>query len=389
MLKYEQKFKKFKYDNSSLNYHNNKAIDQNQNRSNYYKEISKDNSKYKMKDLSYYSQLINSMNEELDNVNNNINIEEKKEDKLIELENNRQYLLEKNKKIEEQIKKLQNLSQKINCINDKSSCYNYSNNSQEEITKQNYSLFNTFDSNYNYSIDNQNNSVKYSNYSNITQDRNNYINIEDDSLEFFLDKNKNNLNNIHIYEDIHNYYNKKRNINNQEIKSGNNLNSKTSISSRNVNQQTNVISNYFNYIKKNKTYNNNRKKSHESLRMNIRYHKNNDNKLVKNRSKNSIISNKDKIKNKKCNNKNPNDLNDKFESIKIIINQLNSKNINKNTKNYLINKIKDLKKDFNFKISSLEKKYIDEINKKIRKIKKLEMENQNLKKKVTKIKSIV
>jgi hypothetical protein len=388
MLKYEQKFKKYKYDNSNLNYQNNRTIDPNQNNINYYKEISKDNSKYKMKDLTYYSQLINTMNEELDSVNNNLNIEENKEDKLLELENNRQYLLEKNNEIEEQIKKLQNLSQKINCINDKSSCYNNSNNSQEEIPKQNYSLFNTFDSNYNYSIDNQNNSVKYSNYSNITQDRNNYINIEDDSLEFFLDKNKNNSNNINIYEDIHNHYNKKRNITNQEIKNGNNLNSKASISSRNVNQ-ANVISNYFNYIKKNKTFNYNRKKSHESLRMNIRYHKNNDNKLIKNQSKNSIISNKDKIKEKKYNYKYQNELNDKFESIKIIINQLNNKNINKNTKNYLINKIKDLKNDYNFKISALENKYIEDTNKKTRRIKKLEIENQNLKKKVTKIKSIV
>lgn len=388
MLKYEQKLKKYKYDNSNLNYQNNRTIDPNQNNINYYKEISKDNSKYKMKDLKYYSQLINSMNEELESVNNNLNIEENKEDKLLELENNRQYLLEKNNEIEEQIKKLQNLSQKINCINDKSSCYNNSNNSQEEIPKQNYSLFNTFDSNYNYSIDNQNNSVKYSNYSNITQDRNNYINIEDDSLEYFLDKNKNNSNNINIYEDIHNHYNKKRNIINQEIKNGNNLNSKASISSRNVNQ-ANVISNYFNYIKKNKTFNHNRKKTYESLRMNIRYHKNNDNKLIKNQSKNSIISNKDKIKEKKYNYKYQNELNDKFESIKIIINQLNNKNINKNTKNYLINKIKDLKNDYNFKISALENKYIEDTNKKTRRIKKLEIENQNLKKKVTKIKSIV
>ncbi len=388
MLKYEQKFKKYKYENSNLNYQNNRTIDPNQNNINYYKEISKDNSKYKMKDLTYYSQLINTMNEELDSVNNNLNIEENKEDKLLELENNRQYLLEKNNEIEEQIKKLQNLSQKINCINDKSSCYNNSNNSQEEIPKQNYSLFNTFDSNYNYSIDNQNNSVKYSNYSNITQDRNNYINIEDDSLEYFLDKNKNNSNNINIYEDIHNHYNKKRNIINQEIKNGNNLNSKASISSRNVNQ-ANVISNYFNYIKKNKTFNHNRKKTYESLRMNIRYHKNNDNKLIKNQSKNSIISNKDKIKEKKYNYKYQNELNDKFESIKIIINQLNNKNINKNTKNYLINKIKDLKNDYNFKISALENKYIEDTNKKTRRIKKLEIENQNLKKKVTKIKSIV
>ena len=123
--------------------------------------------------------------------------------------------------------------------------------------------------------------------------------------------------------------------------------------------------------------------------MNIRYHKNNDNKLIKNQSKNSIISNKDKIKEKKYNYKYQNELNDKFESIKIIINQLNNKNINKNTKNYLINKIKDLKNDYNFKISALENKYIEDINKKIRRIKKLEIENQNLKKKVTKIKSIV
>ena len=123
--------------------------------------------------------------------------------------------------------------------------------------------------------------------------------------------------------------------------------------------------------------------------MNIRYHKNNDNKLIKNQSKNSIISNKDKIKEKKYNYKYQNELNDKFESITIIINQLNNKNINKNTKNYLINKIKDLKNDYNFKISALENKFIEDINKKIRRIKKLEIENQNLKKKVTKIKSIV
>ena len=45
--------------------------------------------------------------------------------------------------------------------------------------------------------------------------------------------------------------------------------------------------------------------------------------------------------------------------------------------------------DLNYKISLLEKKYIDDIRKKIKKINKLELENENLKKKVIKIKSIV
>ena len=86
---------------------------------------------------------------------------------------------------------------------------------------------------------------------------------------------------------------------------------------------------------------------------------------------------------------NKNDINVQFELIKKIINGLNSKNINKNNKNFLIDKINELQNDVDNKISSLEKKYNVDINKKLRKINKLENENIDLKKKVTKIKSIV
>ena len=112
--------------------------------------------------------------------------------------------------------------------------------------------------------------------------------------------------------------------------------------------------------------------------MNIKYNKTNEKNIIKYENKSSVIENK-----------NQNELNEKFEIIKNIINELNSKNINKTNKKYVIDKINDLQNDLNYKISLLEKKYIEDIRKKIKKINKLELENENLKKKVIKIKSIV
>ena len=385
-----------------------------------YKNMPKENSKNNhKKNMNYYNQLINSMNAELGIKNNDINVNlnnnnisqriksnnikniynykkniSEDNNKLIELENNKNFLMEKNKEIEEQIAKLQNLAKKVNFINEKNIYYNQNNQSQQENNShiKNYRSFNnTYDRNYNYSIDNQNNSIKcsnYSNFSNITQDRNNYIQIEDDSLEFFLDKNKNEANNIRLYEDINNYYNK------YCINDNNKIKSKISLSSRNI-RKNNLVSNYLNYIKKNKTFYR-RKNSPNSLRMNIRYNKDfgsiSTYKNENNENKSSIITKKNNDKNKKikkiCYN-NINDINQKIEIIKNIIKELNTKNICKNNKNFLLGKINDIQNDFNFKISLMEKKYNDAINKKIRRINKLEIENANLKKKVTKIKSIV
>ena len=80
---------------------------------------------------------------------------------------------------------------------------------------------------------------------------------------------------------------------------------------------------------------------------------------------------------------------DKFDLIKKIIMKMNNQNINKNTKNFLIDKINELQSDIKYKISSMEKKYKVEIDKKNKKINKLEKENNDLKNKVTQIKSIV
>ena len=363
-IKENKKYKKIKYNNKAYSiYRNSDLIGLKHIQNVDYKKISNENSKNnKIKDMDYYNQLIHSMNEEL-NIKNNDN-------KLKELENDKQFLLEKNKEIEEQIKKLQNITKKVNYIHKKNNYYNY-NNSQEVIPKMHYTFFN-YDGNYNYSMDNPNNSIKYSNYSNISQDRNNYIQIEDDSLEFFLDKNKNEKSNLQLYEDINNYYNKNNGINN-------NIKRNISFSSRNI-RQNNRISNYLNYIGKNKTFQRN-KRSHESLRMNLRYNKfkEKENRIMKKANQN----------NKMIKGNNKNDINVQFELIKKIINELNSKNINKNNKNFLIDKINELQNDVDNKISSLEKKYNVDINKKLRKINKLENENIDLKKKVTKIKSIV
>ena len=398
----DKNIKEFKCNNKNLLKQNYDLIGLKQNQSNF-KRISKENAKNnKINDVNYYNHIL--MNKEFENkemtINNNINKERNKirkntiyeneeikenNNKLIELENNKQFLLEKNKEIEEQIKKLQNLAKEVNYIHEKNNYYNNC-NSQEEIPKKYYPSFNNLDRNYNYSMDNQNNSIKhsnYSNYSNITQDKNNYIQIEDDSLELLLDKNKKELNNIFLYEDNNNYYNIISDKNN------NNGNKKILFSSRNINKN-NRVSNYLNYIRKNKTFNR-RKKSQESLRMNIKYNKTNDRNIIKYENKSSIIENKKdefKLENK-INNKNQNELNEKFEIIKNIINEFNNKNINKSNKKFVINKINDLQNDINYKISLLEKKYIEDIRKKIKKINKLELENANLKKKVTKIKSIV
>ena len=389
--KSNKNYNKYEYNNI---HHNSDIFDQNM----IYEEIKKENSNNnRIKDMTYYNKLINTMNEELymtnsDNINyipKSINKfskyriykkEEIKEDnnRLIELENNRQFLLEKNKEIEEQISKLQNVSKKVNYIHEKNN-YNYI-NPQEEIPQRQYASFN-YDRNYNYSMDNQNNSVKYSNYSNysnITQDKNNYIQIEDDSLEFFLDKNKNEKNNIHLYEDINNYYNKDSIISNKKSS----IKRKISLSSRNI-RQNKRTSDYLDYIRKNKTYNRN-KKSNESLRMNIRYNKNKENNLTNKYTK----INKSKIKKFGYNGK-QNNINEKFDLIKSIINELNNKNINQNSKSFLIDKVNELQIDCNNKIFALKKKYNIDINKKLSKINKLQIEIADVKKKVTKIKSIV
>ena len=80
---------------------------------------------------------------------------------------------------------------------------------------------------------------------------------------------------------------------------------------------------------------------------------------------------------------------DKFELIKNIIMKINNQNFNKNTKNFLLEKIYELHTDYVNKISFIEKKYKNEIDKKNRKINKLEKDNNELKKKVSQIKSIV
>ena len=214
------------------------------------------------KDISYYNQLINSLNKELGivsdkfNIKNNVNIPRnnnninykkynnkdnkrknknhninKKEiikenniNKLTDLENNKIFLLNKNKEIEEQINNLQNLAQKVNLINKKNNYYinndNNNTNMNNNIYKEDDHQFkNDFNKNLlindqiNYIINN-NNSYKISeNYSNILQDKNNYIQIEDDSIQPFFEEKKNNFNNFEFYnENIHNYTNFKNQV---------------------------------------------------------------------------------------------------------------------------------------------------------------------------------
>lgn len=68
---------------------------------------------------------------------------------------------------------------------------------------------------------------------------------------------------------------------------------------------------------------------------------------------------------------------------------MSSEKFDNNAKLFLIDKVNELQIDFINKISSLEKKYKIQNDNNKKKINKLEKENNDLRKKVTKIKSIV
>jgi len=420
-------------------------------------------------DISYYNQLINSLNKELGivsdkfNIKNNVNIPRnnnninykkynnkdnkrknknhninKKEiikenniNKLTDLENNKIFLLNKNKEIEEQINNLQNLAQKVNLINKKNNYYinndNNNTNMNNNIYKEDDHQFkNDFNKNLlindqiNYIINN-NNSYKISeNYSNILQDKNNYIQIEDDSIQPFFEEKKNNFNNFEFYnENIHNYTNfknqvKKNNDNIEQLQPCyENYDNNISSSSRN---------NKHNLLKKNRTFN--QRKTNDILRpknIKLKSKKRKDSRCISNTGgvvsnedskkiikrlnsyKNGISSsskekrNKSKKKLKKnVNNKIMNefkndgeDMEYKFNYLKNIIGEMGNDKFDDSTKLFLIDKINDLHIDFINKISSLEKKYKIQNDNNKKKIKKLEKENSDLRKKVIKIKSIV
>ena len=412
----------------------------------------------KTKDLSYYNQIIFSLNKELDLIDNNlmnknknkhnnipirsnstnkkgknknnkqISLKENKfgnGDKLKELENNKQILIDKNKEIEDQINNLQNLAQKVNLINEKN-IYNNSNiykedeqqyininpQSQNEIN-HNSSLIN------NNKVDKEFNSYFLNPNININPEKYQNANNNDN----FIQKDEKNLynhKNIYINEDINNYYD----INNNEKINRNNLGNhleEENISNSKFITRNKLQNNTLNNInKKHKSFN--RKKSQENLK--IKANKNNKNnsivinnnnetskKIIKriNTQKNNGIclsAKNNKIKNNKkiggCFERNLsqkliNEFNnienrnneDKYNLIKNIILEMNNQNFNDNTKMFLIDKINELQNDYNNKISSIEKKHKNEIEKKNKKILKLEKENNELKKKVTKIKSIV
>jgi len=420
------------------------------------------------KDISYYNQLINSLNKELGIVsdksniknnfsiprnNNNINykkynnndnkrknknhnfnkkeiIKENNINKLTDLENNKIFLLNKNKEIEEQINNLQNLAQKVNLINEKNNHYinnnlnvNMNNNIYKEDDKQYNNDFNInllMNDQTNYIINNNNSYKIPENYSNILQDKNNYIQIEDDSIEPLFEEKKNNFYNFEFYnERIHNY----TNFNNQVKKNNDNLeqlqpcyeNYENNISSSSRNNKQNLL-------KKNKTFN--QRKTHDIIRpknIKLKSKKRKDSNCIS--STGSVVTNEDskkiikrlnsyknrisssskekKNKNKKklkksINNKIMNefknddeDMEYKFNYLKNIIGEIDYDKFDDRAKLFLIDKINELQIDFINKISSLEKKYkIQNDNNKI-KIKKLEKENSDLRKKVIKIKSIV
>ena len=83
------------------------------------------------------------------------------------------------------------------------------------------------------------------------------------------------------------------------------------------------------------------------------------------------------------------DLEYKFNYLKNIIGEMSSEKFDNNAKLFLIDKVNELQIDFINKISSLEKKYKIQNDNNKKKINKLEKENNDLRKKVTKIKSIV
>ena len=82
-------------------------------------------------------------------------------------------------------------------------------------------------------------------------------------------------------------------------------------------------------------------------------------------------------------------LENKCNYLKNIIGEMNRENFDNKTKLFLIDKINELQIDFINKISSLEKKYKTQNDNNKKKINKLEKENNDLRKKVIKIKSIV
>jgi len=424
------------------------------------------------KDISYYNQLINSLNKELGivsdklNIKNNVNIpknnnninykkynnndnkrknknhninkreiiKENNMNKLTDLENNKIFLLNKNKEIEEQINNLQNLAQKVNLINEKNNYYINNNNNvnlnnninmNNDVYKEDDQQYkNDFNNNLlmndqiNY-IANNNNSYKIpENYPNILQDKNNYIQIEDDSIGPFFEEKKNNFNNFEFYnENINNYTNfnnkaKKNNDNFEQLQPCyDNYENNNSSTSRNKKH---------NLLKKNRTFN--QRKTHDIFRpKNIKLKSKNgknsscisstgvvtnedSKKIIKriNSYKKVISSSKEKRnKSKKKFKKNVNnkimnefkndgeDIEYKFNYLKNTIGEMDSDKFDNNTKLFLIDKINELQIDFINKISSLEKKYKIQNDNNKKKIKKLEKENSELRKKVIKIKSIV
>ena len=424
----------------------------------------------KKKDISYYNKIINTLNKELgiasDKLNNknNINIprnssnnlnnkkynnkndnkkknknhntnkkeimKENNSNKLTDLENNKIFLLNKNKEIEEQINNLQNLAKKVNLINEKNNYYINNNNvnMNTDAYKEDNQQYNNDFSNkifmndqINYIIDNNNSYKIPENYSNILQDKNNYIQIEYDSIEPFFEEKKNNYNNFENYnEGIKNYSNFKF----QEKKKNDNL---EQLHPYYENYENNISStsrnNKYNVLKKNRTFN--QRKTHDNYRpknIKLKSKKRKDSscisstgggvinnedskKIIKriNSYKNGISSsskekrNKSKKKLRKSVNKkminefknDSEDLENKCNYLKNIIGEMNRENFDNKTKLFLIDKINELQIDFINKISSLEKKYKTQNDNNKKKINKLEKENNDLRKKVIKIKSIV
>ena len=438
----------------------------------------------KIKDLSYYHQLINSLNNELGLITENLNdkniinnthipknndknmykkniIYDKKRknrinnniyknniinedvindindnnNKLKELENNKQFLLDKNKEIEDQINNLQNLAQKVNLINEKNNFY-YNNIYKEDeqqyvdlkpeiqnnINNNNISNY----SNYILNEQTQTNDVNNSNVNYLFQDKyvnnniddnNNYIQIEDDNYDQIVDDDYN----IDINNDInlHEGFNKE-NINNKMnikkikskkinyLKKTNSYNKAKKINNNSTTKiKTNKIDKKINIKKSNLTLDEIEK---EQKIFNTNNYTNKNKKMIRKNSGHksciSLSAKTSKIKDsRKFNNYIENHLSkklieefnmyetegpgDKFELIKNIIMKMNNQNFNKNTKNFLLDKINELHTDYVNRISLIEKKYKSEIDKKNRKINKLEKDNSELKKKVSQIKSIV
>ena len=273
----------------------------------------------------------------------------------------------------------------------------------------------------NYIIKNKNSYKIPENCSNILQDKNNYIQIEDDSIEPFFEEKKNNFNNFEYFkEDINNVNNnnfndqvKKNNDSLEQIPCSGNYENNISSISRN---------NKYKMLEKNRTFK--QRKTHDNLRpkniklktqkrknscrlSNIIGVVNNEGskKIIKriNSYKNGISSsskekkNKHKKKLRKSLNKkmmnefnnNGEDIEYKFNYVKNIISEISSEKFDNNTKLFLIDKINELQIDCLNKISSLDKKYKNQNDSNKKKINKLEKENSDLRKKLINIKSIV